>query len=774
MTTDTGKSASPIQPTEQATSSDSIVRWFAGTTVIWGALASLSGMFVAYFMLQPETHRSFGDLGVFLSYGRIRPVFATIAVYAFAGNAAFTAIYFSMQRLCKTRMWSSTLSWMHYLGWQIVVLASIVTIPMGMTQGKELGEAQWPIDMGFAVVWVLFFGVNFMMTIINRREKQLYVSMWFYIVTVVSVGVYQIAHVLLTDGASWQSQSILSGARDAVFHSVFLNNTVLILLTLPFLGLIYYFAPKASRRPIYSYKLAIVQFWGMVLCFFWVGPARLHLAAIPDWVSSLAMIFGLMLLMPIWGGVVNGLRTLMGDQSNVPTQDAEQKNLNDFVVKFLTFGVVMLGVTSLLAAAVSIKSVSAVLNYTHWSMAQMDAVVFGCCGMLAIGMIYYLVPKLFQCQPFNESLVGLHFWISVAGVCLTVIAGYTAGLWQGLSQSALTRDTGQLENLEFLASLNQVSMLLWLRLIGLGLLSLGMILMAANYLATALSKLGKCNPCKLASDLITDQEIQRPASRFADTPMLEVAKNLDVWRHFDWHRAWERDAGKFVVLPLVVMGVATVFQLTPALLFPSGAAPIASVQPYSPLELAGREIFVQEGCVNCHTQMVRSLVAETKRYGDFSQGGEFEFDHPSQWGHRRIGPDLAREGGKKTSHWHWMHLQDPRDELWCEPTSVMPSFAHLSTEELDFDRLMQQVATAKRLGADYAIADEDLADVARTQAEQIAADVVGGGGPIWTLRNNKQPLMVYDSKAIALIAYIQRLGVDLFKPPPTAGQTASK
>ncbi|NND95894.1 MAG: cytochrome C oxidase Cbb3 [Pirellulaceae bacterium] len=757
---------------------DSITRWFAGATILWGLVATVVAALLSLSVLLPDLPAALGVDSPELSYGRLRPIFMAIAVYAFAGNAAFAAIYYTTQRLCKRRMWNDLLSGLHFVGWQLVVIMTIVTIPRGLTQGHPLAAAEWPIDAGFAVVWILFFGLNFAMTIAKRREKQLYISLWFYIATVVSIAVYQIVHLLVVHVGSWESHSQLAGTPDALIQSVFAHNTINLLLTMPFLGLIYYFVPKVSARPIYSYKLAIAQFWGMIACFYWVGPAQLHLTAIPGFVSSLAMVFGLILWMPAWGGVINGLLTLRGGvdaDDNEQTVDADRHSGRDLhrvlVLRFLAIGVVFLGVTTFFSALTAIKSVSGILNYTEWVNAQFDASVFGCCGMLALGMIYWLMPKLFGQNRLNESLVSLHFWLATIGVFLATIAGYAAGLWQGRSLMALSPDTGRLVEPEFLSTVEQVTAFWWVRLIGLMFLAVGMLVMAINYLAVALATAGKCDVVPLSSKILPEPNLIRPPSQFADAPMLDIAKSFDVWRRLDWHRVWERDASKFVFLPLLAIAIATLFQVVPSLLLTP--TPIASVQPYTPLELAGRDIFVREGCVHCHTQMVRPLVAETKRYGDFSQAGEFVYDHPAQWGYRRVGPDLAREGGKQTSHWHWVHLRNPRDVDWGDPRSAMPAFEHLASNDLNFESLKERVALARELGAEYWIDDDDIPDSARLQAERIAADVVGGGGPIWTERSGKEPLMVFNSEAIALIAYLQRLGTDLFKPPPVADADAT-
>ncbi len=745
--------ASGSQP--ELTCDDAITRYFAAATIFWGLIASLAGLFSGTMMLVPELRDSLSN-GDMLTYGRVRPIFTTLAIYGFVACAAFTVIYHTTQRLCKRRMWSDALGRFHFVLWQLMILLSVATLLQGRTQGQGFTEPEWQVDVGFALAWILFFGVNFLMTIAKRREKQLYISLWFYIATVVIFGAYQIAHALITNVTEVRSDTLLSGASDALIHSVLSHNTITLLLVMPFMGLIYYFAPKISGRPIYSYKLAVAQFWGVVVFFCWVGPSQLHLTAIPDYASSLAMIFGLMLWMPVWGAVVNGLKTIQVGAGD----DEKIHSATDLLgLKLLAMGIVFLALTSFCLSLSCIKSVSAVLNYTDWVNAQWDASVWGSCGLMTLGVIYWLTPRLLGGREISDGQANAHFWLAIAGVLLITIPGYAAGLWQGLSLGSLTPDTGQLVELEFLRTVEQVAMLRWLRLLGFAVFAVGMLLMGLN-VGIAMVLAVKVADATLGDTANNEPTVQRPASKYADAPMLDLAKNFDVWKNLHWHRLWERDASKFVWVPLIVACLATLIQVVPAALV-SGEK---IAQPYTPLELVGRDLFRAEGCTNCHTKIVRPLVAETKRFGELSQAGEFAYDHPSQWGFRRVGPDLAREGGKQTSHWHWVHLQDPRDADWCDPRSVMPSFKHLATRELDPAVLKSAFQSELNRGTEYPYPVADAAEVARLQAEQIAAEVVTGGGPIWTVRHERNPVMVYDSQAIALVAYLQRLGTDLYRP----------
>ncbi|MFN6208159.1 MAG: cbb3-type cytochrome c oxidase subunit I, partial [Planctomycetota bacterium] len=279
---------------------DQIVRMFATATLIWGIVAFLVGLIVAVLLVLPWA--SFGL--PYLSFGRLRPLHTNAAIFAFAGNAIFAAVYYSTQRLCKARMWSDLLSAVHFWGWQLIIVSAAVTLPLGITQSKEYAELEWPIDLAIAVVWVIF-GLNFTMTLVKRRERHMYVALWFYIATIVTVAILHIFNNLVVPAGILKSYSIYAGVQDAFMQWLYGHNAVAFFLTTPFLGLMYYFLPKAAERPVFSYKLSIIHFWSLVFIYIWAGPHHLHYTATPAWASSLGMVFSLMLWMPSWGGMIN-------------------------------------------------------------------------------------------------------------------------------------------------------------------------------------------------------------------------------------------------------------------------------------------------------------------------------------------------------------------------------------------------------------------------------------------------------------------------------------
>ncbi|MFK8110586.1 MAG: cytochrome-c oxidase, cbb3-type subunit II [Rubripirellula sp.] len=735
------------EPSDQAYSyDDDIVRKFAAATLLWGLAATLIGVLIGVLLLVPKMFDGVDWLG----FGRLRPIHTNVALFAFVGNAMFAAVYYSTQRLCKARMWSDVLSRLHFWGWQAIILAGAITLPMGITQGKEFAEWEWPIDVAVAIVWVLFFGVNFFMTLARRRERYLYVSLWFYITTIVVVAVLHILNSLVFPIGWGKSIPVYAGVQDALVQWFYGHNLIAFFMTMPFLGLMYYFLPKAAGRPVYSYKLAIIHFWALVILYVWAGPHHLHYTAMPEWVTSLGMFFGLMLWMPSWGGLVNGLMTLRGAAREIAANP---------VLKFFMIGLVFYGWVTLEGPLLSIKSVNALAHYTDWTIAHVHAAALGWNGMMTFGMIYWLLPRLFQTKLWSQKAATLHFWLALAGTLLVVVPLYMAGITQGGMLRAMT-DNGNLIHLEFAETLPAIAFMWQLRVLGGLLFVAGLVVMTVNFAMTWASR-----PATYAVPVYhsvikpkSDDESLVGSSELDTVPVLDAAKKLDVWTRLEWHRVWERRPGKIVGFCLLALGVGAFFELVPVMLIRSNVPRISSVKPYTPLELAGRDIYIAEGCFNCHSQMVRPIVSETERYGEFSQPGEFVFDRPFQWGSRRIGPDLAREGGLRTSKWHWSHLDDPQSET---ETSVMPSFVHLLNTPLDFDKIAQRVKAAKALGVPY---DRELTDtvaMAKRQAEEIAAEIVSEGGPV-----NRGKLMTFDTQAVALIAYLQRLGKDLTAPPP--------
>lgn len=759
-----GGGGQPAPQLESFSYDDAIVRAFAAATVAWGLVGMLVGLLVGTLLVLPTLFYELGWLGEFLTFGRLRPLHTNAVIFAFAGNAIFAAVYYSTQRLCKCRMWSDALSWLHFWGWQLVIVAVAVTLPLGITQSKEYAEPEWFIDLAIAVVWVGFFGVNFFMTLIRRRERHMYVALWFYIATIVTVTVLHVFNSLVLPINLVKSYPIYAGMHDALMQWWYGHNMIVFLLTMPFLGLMYYFLPKAAERPVFSYRLAIVHFWALVFFAVWGGPRHLHYTPLPEWASTLGMLFGVMLWMPLWGGMVNGLLTLRGARHRVAA---------DPVLKFFTVGLVCYGVWTLEGAVLSLKSVSAFGQYSDWTIAHLHMGALGWIGMMTFGMIYWLLPRLYQAPLWNPRLANVHVWLATLGMLTYVVPIYAAGVVQGVMWRSMDEATGQLLYPEFIQSVEASVPYWWVRILGGTLYIAGVVLMAANY---AMS--WRARPARYAATSYHAASLARAydadplprPGRLTDAPVLESAKKLELWSQLAWHRRWERLPLRFANLVLLIVVVASLLEVGLVFLTRSELVTADSAGPYTPLELAGRDIFVAEGCYNCHSQMVRPLVAETQRYGDYSQLGDSAFDHPAQWGSRRIGPDLAREGGKQSSFWHWAHLQDPRVS---SPESVMPSFEHLLNQRIDFQQIAQRVHAEHRLGVPYSAELADAAELAAAQAEVVAAEIVSQGGPVYQMLPDGDKVMVMDSKAVALISYLQRLGIGPPLPEAAASEPAA-
>jgi cytochrome c oxidase cbb3-type subunit I/II len=742
---------------ESFTYDDAIVRKFLVAMYVWSIVAFLVGLIAALELIAPKL--AFIPQ---LTFGRIRPLHTNAAIFAFAGNALFAAIYYSTQRLCKARMWSDTLSFLHFWGWQLIIVSAALTLPFGITQGKEYAELEWPIDLAIAVVWLVFFGGNFFMTLINRRERHMYVALWFYIATIVTVTVLHVFNNLCVPlwGPHIKSYSIYAGVQDAFMQWWYGHNAVAFFLTTPFLGLMYYFMPKAAERPVFSYKLSIVHFWSLVFIYIWAGPHHLHYTALPDWASNLGMVFSVMLWMPSWGGMINGLMTLRGAWNKVAT---------DPVLKFFVVGITFYGMSTFEGPLLSVKAVNSLSHYTDWTIAHVHGGALGWNGLMAFGMMYWLLPRLFQTRLYSEKLATTHFWLATLGILLYIIPIYIAGITQGLMWRALTPE-GQLKFPNFTDTVTAILPMYHLRALGGVLYISGALLGGWNFFRTWASRPAKYEePVHQAPALasVYSGDAARPKSSLV--AVADTAKALQVFSTMWWHRKWERLPVKFTVFVVIAVAIASLFEIIPTFLIRSNIPTIASVKPYTPLELAGRDIYIAEGCYNCHSQMIRPIIPEVKRYGEYSKAGEFVYDHPFQWGSRRIGPDLAREGGKQSNSWHLLHLRNPQS---VTNGSIMPSYAFMETSELDFDSIPLRVRAMQILGVPYSDLDRSEAlENAKAQAEAIARTTVEQ----LQLKGDAAEKKVEELKTkevVALIAYLQRIGKDLTAPPPSPASPA--
>jgi cytochrome c oxidase cbb3-type subunit I/II len=541
-----------------------------------------------------------------------------------------------------------------------------------------------------------------------------------------------------------KSYSVYAGVQDAFMQWWYGHNAVGFMLTTPFLGLMYYFLPKAAGRPVYSYRLSIIHFWSLVFIYIWAGPHHLHYTALPEWASTLGMLFSVMLWMPSWGGMLNGLLTLRGAWAKVAAEP---------ILKFFVVGVTFYGMSTFEGPLLSVKSVNALSHYTDWTIAHVHAGALGWVGFMTFGMIYWLIPRLFQTKLWSPKLANTHFWIATVGILLYIVPIYVAGLTQGLMWRAID-DSGNLAYADFVETVLVLIPMYWLRVLGGTLYLVGGVLLGINCLKTWAARPAEFEePVHEAAPLTRDYvEPAKPKSRLTGH-VLPMGHSIDVWMQGWWHRRWERRPLRFTLWVAIAVIVASLFEIIPTFLIRSNVPTIASVKPYTPLELAGRDIYLSEGCYNCHSQMIRPILAETKRYGEYSKPGEFVYDHPFQWGSRRIGPDLAREGGKQSPLWHALHFKDPRQ---VTPGSIMPAYPRLLTRKLNFDAIAPRVATMRRLGVPYTDGDiQQAAEIAQQQAEEIAAKIERDGGETG----------LEDKMVIALIAYVDRLGLDLFAAP---------
>jgi cytochrome c oxidase cbb3-type subunit I/II len=699
---------------------DAIVRRFVTATMIWGAVGMLVGLWCALQLALPDL-----NLGPYFTFGRLRPLHTNAVIFAFAGNGIFAAVYYSSQRLLKARP-VDWLSQFHFWGWQTIIVAAAITLPLGFTQGKEYAELEWPIDLAIAVVWIAF-AVNFFAMVRNRREKHLYVALWFYIASIVTIAILHIFNNLVVPAGPFKSYSLYAGVQDAFMQWWYGHNAVAFVLTTPFLGLMYYFLPKAAERPVFSYRLSILHFWSLVFIYIWAGPHHLHYTALPQWASTLGMIFSVMLWMPSWGGMINGLLTLRGAWNRVA---------EDPVLKFFVVGITFYGMSTFEGPMLSVKSVNALSHYTDWNIAHVHGGALGWVGFMVFGMVYWLAPRLYQTKLYSKKLATTHFWVATIGIVLYVIAMWAAGITQGLMWRAFD-ETGRLQYPDFIETVTRVMPMYWMRALGGALYIAGLLIGAYNLFKTWQSR-----PTTYA-----EVEIEAP-------PLVREQRVLKREAHAPqhWHRKWEGLPAFFTVMTTAAVIVASLFEILPTFLIGGNVPTIPTVKPYTPLELYGRDIYLREGCYNCHSQMVRPFLDETVRYGqngepaEYSRAGEFIYDHPFQWGSKRTGPDLAREGGRRDELWHLRHFENPPS---TSPGSVMPPYPHLLTDAIPWNVIQDRVDAMAMLGVPYDVSN--ASSVAQAQADALATKLRAAGGPAG----------MDDKEVIALIAYMQRLGVDI-------------
>jgi len=451
-----------------------VVRQFAIMTVVWGVVGMAVGVLIAAQLLWPELNFDIP----WLSYGRLRPLHTNAVIFAFGGSALFATSYYVVQRTSHARLFCDRLAAFTFWGWQAVILLAAVTLPLGYTQGKEYAELEWPIDLLIAAVWVSY-AIVFFGTLWKRKVAHIYVANWFFGAFILTVALLHIVNSAAMPATFWKSYSAYAGAQDAMVQWWYGHNAVGFFLTAGFLGMMYYFIPKQAGRPIYSYRLSVVHFWALIFTYMWAGPHHLHYTALPEWTQSLGMVFSLVLLAPSWGGMINGIMTLSG---------AWHKLRDDPILKFLIVSLSFYGMATFEGPMMSIKTVNALSHYTDWTIGHVHSGALGWVGLISMGSLYYLIPRLFgRTEMHSVRLINLHFWVATIGIVLYIAAMWIAGVMQGLMWRAVSED-GTL-TYTFVESVKATYPFYAIRLLGGVLYLSGMLIMAWNtYMTVSASK----------------------------------------------------------------------------------------------------------------------------------------------------------------------------------------------------------------------------------------------------------------------------------------------
>ena len=711
---------------EQFYYDNKIVKMFLIATILWGVVGMLVGLLVAFLFIFPNYMEGIS----WLSFGRLRPLHTNAVIFAFVGNSIFMGIYYSMQRLLKARMFSDMLSKIHFWGWQLIIVAAAITLPLGLTSSKEYAELEWPIDIAITVIWVVM-GINMIGTILKRRQRHIYVAIWFYLATLITVAVLHIFNNLEIPVSAFKSYSIYAGVQDAMIQWWYGHNAVAFFLTTPVLGLMYYFVPKVANRPVYSYRLSIVHFWSLIFIYIWAGPHHLLYTALPEWAQNLGTVFSVMLIFPSWGGMINGLLTLRG---------AWDKVRESPVLKFFVVAITGYGMSTFEGPMLSFKNLNAIGHYTDWIVAHVHIGALAWNGFMAAGIIYWLATKLWKTDLFSKKLANIHFWMGTLGILFYAIPLYVAGFTQASMWKQFNPD-GTLVYGNFLETVTQILPMYAMRAFGGTLYLAGFILLAYNIYRTA-----------KAGSTVEDELVEAAPLKVISA---RRAPNEKV------HSWLERRTVLFSVLVTIAILIGGAVEIVPLLTVPSNIPEITSIKPYTPLELEGRDIYIREGCNNCHSQMIRPFRSEVERYGEYSKAGEFVYDFPFLWGSRRTGPDVHRIGGKYNDNWHFNHMYDPR---LTSPGSIMPSYPWLLSNDLDISDLESKMNAMVTLGVPYTQFEVDKAIfLLKNQALEVEQNLRQDPEFVKNYGNSN----MQDKEIVALIAYLQRLGTDIKK-----GETA--
>lgn len=710
-----------------------IVKKFLYASILFGAIGMLVGLLLAVMFLFPNLT----DGIPWLSYGRLRPLHTNAVIFAFVGNAIFGGIYYSLQRLLKARMFSDVLSKIHFWGWQFIIICAVITLPLGFTSSKEYAELEWPIDIMIAVIWVVF-GINMIMTIMRRRERHLYVAIWFYLATFVTVAVLHIFNSLEWPVHILKSYSVYAGVQDALVQWWYGHNAVAFFLTTPFLGLMYYYLPKAANRPIYSYRLSIIHFWSLIFLYIWAGPHHLLYSALPEWAQNLGVVFSVMLIAPSWGGMINGLLTLRGVWDKVRV---------DPVLKFFVVAITGYGMATFEGPMLSLKNVNAIAHFTDWIVAHVHVGALAWNGFMTFGMVYWLIPRMTKTELYSKTLANFHFWIGTLGIVLYTIPLYVAGFNQHLMWKDFNPD-GTLKYGNFLETVTAILPMYWMRAIGGTLYIIGLLTLVYNVYKTV-------------------RKGERIVDELAEAPALTKISPKRIGAE-GFHSWLERKPIQLTILATVVILIGGVIQIVPTIVVKSNIPTISSVKPYSPLELQGRDLYIREGCVGCHSQQIRPFRSEVERYGEYSKSGEYVYDHPFLWGSKRTGPDLMRIGGKYSDNWHFNHMYDPQS---TSPNSIMPAYKWMfDNKAMDLSDTETKMRVMVKLGVPYT--EEDIANARanmKAQAEQIEKNLENDPDFVKSYEESKKTaaargeefVPMSEREITAMIAYLQRLGTDI-------------
>lgn len=710
-----------------------IVKKFLYASILFGVVGMLVGLLVAIMYLFPNITDGIS----WLSYGRLRPLHTNAVIFAFVGNAIFAGIYYSLQRLLKTRMYSDVLSNINFWGWQLIIVAAAISLPLGYTTSKEYAELEWPIDIAIAIIWVVF-GINMIMTILRRRERHLYVAIWFYIATFVTVAVLHIFNSLALPVDGLKSYSVYAGVQDALVQWWYGHNAVAFFLTTPFLGLMYYFIPKAANRPVYSYRLSIIHFWSLIFLYIWAGPHHLLYTALPDWAQNLGVVFSVMLIAPSWGGMINGLLTLRGVWDKVS---------NEPILKFFVVAITGYGMATFEGPMLSLKNVNAIAHFTDWIVAHVHVGALAWNGFMTFGMIYWLVPRMTKTELYSKKLANFHFWIGTLGIILYALPMYVAGFVQAQMWKQFNPD-GSLVYGNFLETVKEIMPMYAMRAVGGTMFVIGMLVLVYNIIMTVKN-----------GQPVEDELAEAPA-------LAKISPNRLKGERF--HGWLERKPIQLTVLATIAILIGGIIQIVPTLVVKSNIPTITSVKPYTPLELEGRDLYIREGCVGCHSQMVRPFRSEVSRYGEYSKSGEYVYDHPFLWGSKRTGPDLMRVGGKYNDNWHFNHMWDPQS---TSAGSIMPGYKWLfDNKPMDYSKTEDKMRVMVKLGVPYT--DQDIVNAKKsiaTQSAKIEENLKNDPDFVKSYEESMKNAKVKgenfvpmkDREITALIAYLQRLGTDI-------------